>query len=181
VTPEHRLVLLRPGHGQHPGVRAGDELGLGPEAARDDDAPVFLQRLADGLEAFGLGAVEEAAGVHDHRLGAGVVGADRIALGPQAREDAFAVDKRLGTAKADHADGRLAVAPRLGDGRSGKIGAQVGRVGGHGAALYGMAGARGSGREAAECCRCGARPERAACPLRRGGASVPQNNRRDSS
>ena len=62
--------------------------------------PFSRQRLADRLQAFGLGAVEKAAGVHDHRIGALVVGRDRIALGPQAGQDAFAVDQRLGAAEA---------------------------------------------------------------------------------
>ena len=39
----------------------------------------------------------------DH-VGAGVVGAHRIAVGAQAGEDALGIDQRLGTAEADHAD-----------------------------------------------------------------------------
>jgi hypothetical protein len=65
---EHRLVLVRAGDGEHGRMRAADVGLLGAEAAGDDDPAVLGQRLADRLEALGLGAVEEAAGVDDHRL-----------------------------------------------------------------------------------------------------------------
>ncbi len=38
-------------------------------AARDKDAPVFSDGLADSVEAFRLGAVDEAAGIHYHNAG----------------------------------------------------------------------------------------------------------------
>ena len=105
---QHLLVLLGAGDGQHRGMRAGDIVRLGPEAAGDDHPSVLGQRLADRLEAFGLGAVQKAAGVDDDRLRAAIVGADGITLGPQARQDALAVDQGFRTAEADHADGGLA-------------------------------------------------------------------------
>ncbi len=86
---EHGLVLVRAGDGEDLWMRAGDVFGFGPQTAGDDDTAVFTQCLADGLKAFGLGAVEKAAGVDDHRIGALVIGRDGIALGAQARQDAL--------------------------------------------------------------------------------------------
>ena len=133
---EHGLVLVRAGDGEDGRVRAGDVVGLRAETAGDDDAAVLGERLADRFEALGLGAVEEAAGVHDDRLGSGIVGRDRVALGAQAGEDALAVHQRLGAAERDHADARLAGPGRLGDRRAGRaVGAQIGRVEAHRAAI----------------------------------------------
>ena len=118
-------------------VRAADVVGSSaPRQPVTMTRPFSRQRLADGLEALGLGAVEEAAGVDDHRVGAGVVGRDRVALGAQPGQDALAVDQRLGAAEADHADaaagpGRRGASSR-GAGRA--VGAEVGRVQGHRAA-----------------------------------------------
>ena len=128
---QNGLVLMRPGHGQHRWMRAGDIVGLCPQTARHDDAPILLQGLADRFQTFGLGAVQKTAGVDDHRFGPAVVGRDRIALGSEPGQDAFAVHQRLGAAKRDHADGGLPLAPRVGDERAGEVGAQGGRVLGH--------------------------------------------------
>ena len=38
---EHLLVLVRARHGEHAGMRPGDVVGLGPEAAGHDHAPVL--------------------------------------------------------------------------------------------------------------------------------------------
>ena len=126
---QHRFILMRAGNGEDGGVRAGDVTGFRAEATGDDDAAVFGQRLADRLKAFGLGAVEKAAGVDDDRLGAAIVGADLVALGAQARQDTLAVHKRLGAAERDHADGRLPVAPTfVEDGAGREVRAEIGRV-----------------------------------------------------
>ena len=45
---------------------------LGAEAAGDDDLAVLGERLADRVERFGDRGVDEAAGVDDHQVGAGV-------------------------------------------------------------------------------------------------------------
>ncbi len=100
---EHLFVLVRAGHGEDLRVVFADVIRLGAQTAGDDDLAVFLQRLADGIKAFRLGAVQKAAGVDDHRLGARVIGAHRIAIGAQAGQDAFAIDQRLGTARPEHA------------------------------------------------------------------------------
>ena len=81
-----------------------DELVLDAQAAGDDDAAVLGHRFADGLEAFLLGAVEEAAGVDEHDIGAGIVGRKAVALGAQLGHDAFAIDQRFGAAEADEAN-----------------------------------------------------------------------------
>ena len=91
--------------------------------------PFSRQRLADRLEALGLGAVEEAAGVDDHRVGAGVVGRDGVALGAQAGQDALAVDQGLGAAEADHADPGLARAGERLEPRRRARGRGAGRAG----------------------------------------------------
>ena len=51
----------------------------------------------------GLGAVEKAAGVDDHQVGAGVRTSEFIALRAQAGDDALAVDQRLRAAERDEA------------------------------------------------------------------------------
>ena len=152
---QHLLVLVGTRDGQHAGVDARDVFGFGAQAARHDHPAVFRKRLADGFEAFGLGAVQKAAGVHDHRVRALVLRADRITLGPQAGQDALAVHQRLGAAERDHADGRLAAAARGCARRrvveakgGGKIRAKAGRVQAHGPA-YSDAQAERKARDAA--------------------------------
>ena len=104
---EDGLVLLRAGDREDGRVGCADDALVGAEAACDDDPAVGAEGFTDRLEALGLGAVEEAASVDDHRLGAGVVGRDGVALGAEPRQDALAVDQRLGAAEADHPDPRL--------------------------------------------------------------------------
>ena len=65
--------------------------------------PLSFERLADGVERFRLGAVEEAAGVDDDEIGAGVLARKLIALGAQPRDDALAIDQRLRAAERDEA------------------------------------------------------------------------------
>ncbi len=97
------LVLMRARHREHAGEARADGVGLLAHAARDDHAAVLRDRLADRLQAFFLGGVEEAAGVDQHHVGALVIGRHRIALGAQAGQDALAVDQVLRTAERDHA------------------------------------------------------------------------------
>ena len=101
---DHLLILVRPGDGEHVGEALADDVGFLAEAAGDDDAAILRDRLADRLQALFLGAVEEAAGVDQHHVRTCVVGAHRIAVGAQAREDALGIDQRLGAAERDHAD-----------------------------------------------------------------------------
>ena len=67
------VILLRPGDGEHIGKARPDAVSLMPHAARHDDLAIFGHGLADGFQAFGLGAVEKAAGVDDHHIGAGII------------------------------------------------------------------------------------------------------------
>ena len=89
---DHLFVLMRAGDREHLREAGADHLGLLAHAAGDDDAAVLGNRLADRLQAFLLGGIEEAAGVDQHDVGAGVIGGHLIAVGAQLGEDAFAVD-----------------------------------------------------------------------------------------
>src|SRR4051794_27713864 len=82
-------------------MRRADRIGLGTHAAGDDHLAVFIQRGADRLEGLGFGAVEETAGIHDDRIGAGMRARELVALGAQPRQDALAVDERLRAAETD--------------------------------------------------------------------------------
>ena len=101
---DHVFVLVGAGHRQDGGVRSADCLGILAHAAGHDHAAVLGDGFADCGQAFFLRTVEEAAGIDQDDIGAGVVRAHRIAVGAQAGEDALAVDERLGTAEADHPD-----------------------------------------------------------------------------
>ena len=66
-----------------------------PQTPRDDHLAVLGERLADGAERLLDGGVDEAAGVDDDEVGAGVVGRGGIALGAQLRENALRIDERF--------------------------------------------------------------------------------------
>ena len=100
------LIGLRAGDRQDLRKALGDRLRLGAHAAGDDDLAVLLQRRADRLQQLGLGAVEKAAGVDDDHIGAGMGARELVAFGAQPRDDALAVDERLGTAERDEGDAR---------------------------------------------------------------------------
>ena len=85
----HLLRGMRAGHGQHLRVHLAHQVAavvarLGAQAAGDDDLAVLGQRLADRVQAFLHRVVDEAAGVDDHQVGAGVALAGRVALGARA-------------------------------------------------------------------------------------------------
>ncbi len=101
-----RVVLVRAGDRRDIGKAGADQVGLAAHAAGDDDLAVLRQGLADGVEAFFLGAVEEAAGIDDDDIGAGIVGGRRIAFALQARQDALGIDQGLGTAEGNEANTR---------------------------------------------------------------------------
>ena len=58
---------------------------------------VLGERFADRIERFLDRGVDEAAGVDDDEVGAGVILGGFVALGAQLREDALGVDQRLRT------------------------------------------------------------------------------------
>ena len=68
--------------------------------------PFSRQRLADGVERFGDGGVDEAAGVDDDQVGAVIGRRDRVALGAQLRQDLLGIDQRLRAAERDEAYAR---------------------------------------------------------------------------
>jgi len=68
------------------------------QTSRHHHFAILGERLADGLERFLDRGVDEAAGVDDDEVGAGVVLGGCVALGAQLREDALGVDQRLRTA-----------------------------------------------------------------------------------
>jgi hypothetical protein len=79
-------------------VRGSDDLVFRAKTPGHDHFPVFRQRLADGAERFLDRGFDEAAGVDDDQVGAGVVRRGEVALRAQLREDALRVDQRLRTA-----------------------------------------------------------------------------------
>ena len=100
------FVLRGAGDRQHLRVHVPDALrvGAGAHAAGDDDLAVLLEGLADRVQRFLFGAVDETAGVHHHHIGIFVAGHDVVALQPQLGEDALGVDQGLRTAKANEPD-----------------------------------------------------------------------------
>ena len=83
------LILMRAGDREHARMARANALGLDAEAARHDDAAVLGERLADRLERFFLGAVEEAARVHHDRVGALVASRQLVAFGAKPGDDAL--------------------------------------------------------------------------------------------
>ena len=81
-----------------------DHVGLGAEAAGDDDAAVFRQRVADGVERLVARRIQEAAGVDDDQVGAVMLARDLVAFGAQPRDDALGIDERLRASEADETD-----------------------------------------------------------------------------
>src|SRR5947209_1045271 len=79
------------------GTRSPRNFGM----MRDDHLAVLVERSPDCFERFGLGAIEEPAGIDDDGIGAGMAAGKLVALGPQPRQDALAVDERLRAAEAD--------------------------------------------------------------------------------
>jgi hypothetical protein len=75
-----------------------DEIVFDAEASGDHDLAVLGECFADRLQRFLDRGVDEAAGVDDDEVGAGVVLGGFVALGAQLREDALGVDQRLRTA-----------------------------------------------------------------------------------
>jgi hypothetical protein len=73
------------------------ELFFCSQTTRDHDLAVFAECLADGAERLLDRRVDEAAGVDDDEVRAGVGGRGGVALGAQLRENALRVDQRLRT------------------------------------------------------------------------------------
>ena len=67
------------------------QIFLESQAAGNDDLAVLGQRLADGAERLLDRGVDEAAGVDDDEVGAGVIGRGEVALRPQLGEDTLGI------------------------------------------------------------------------------------------
>ena len=115
----HARGIVRPGDREHRRVRFPDQIGFETQATRDDDLAVLGQRLADGAQRLLDRRVDEAAGVDDDEVGAGVVGRGDVALGPELGEDPFRVYKCLGTAEGNEPDFRAFYRDRLAEGSPG--------------------------------------------------------------
>ncbi len=98
------FVRVRARDFQYRRVTIGDRLRTRAEAPGHDHLAVARQGLADRVERFVHGIVDEAARVDDDEVRVLVRADDVIALGAQAREDAFGVHQRLGAAEGDEAD-----------------------------------------------------------------------------
>ncbi len=101
---DHLLVLLRAGNRQHAGMHAADVVFVHAHAAGDDYLAVLGDRLANGVQRFGLGAVDETAGIDHHHIGILVGRHDLVTLHAQLGEDAFRVDRCLGATQAHEPD-----------------------------------------------------------------------------
>jgi hypothetical protein len=92
------------GHGQHLWMHIQDHvltigILLRAETAGDDHLAVFSKRFADRIERFLHGRIDEAAGIDDHQIGAGVGLRGFITFSTQLREYLFGIDQRLGAAE----------------------------------------------------------------------------------
>jgi len=79
-------------------MRSSNQFLLDPQTAGDDHLAVLGERFADRVERLLDRGVDEAAGVDDDEVGAGVVGRGDVALGAKLGEDALGIDQRLRTA-----------------------------------------------------------------------------------
>jgi hypothetical protein len=84
-----------------------------------DDFAILGERFADGSERLLDRRIDEAAGVDDDEVGAGVVGRGDVALSPELSEDPFRVYKCLGTAEGNEPDFRAFYRDRLAEGNPG--------------------------------------------------------------
>jgi len=102
--PHHLLRRMRPGNRKHLGMDARDHIAAigvaaGPQTAGDDDFAVLGKCLANRIERFCDRVIYEATGIDDHQVGVLVARRNLVSLGPQLRNDQFAIDQRLWAAK----------------------------------------------------------------------------------
>jgi hypothetical protein len=99
---------MRAGDGQDTRMRLAHEFAtvLRAEAAGDDHLAVLVQRFADGVERFGDGGVDEAAGVDDDEVRPVVRRGDHVSFGAQLRENLLRIDERLRATERDEAHAR---------------------------------------------------------------------------
>jgi hypothetical protein len=97
---------MRAGDGENFRIFLGDFFGRRAHAAGDDDAAVFIHGIADGLQRFGLGGIEEAAGIHNDEIGTFGAVDKFISFGAELGHDAFRIHQRLRAAERDQPDFR---------------------------------------------------------------------------
>ena len=95
---EDRVGGMRSGDGEHLRMPLANALGVRSQAAGDDDAPILLKRLANGLQRFINRRVDETAGVDHDQVGASVARGNIITPKFQFGNQPFAVHQCLGTA-----------------------------------------------------------------------------------
>ena len=76
-----------------------DRFRFGAQTAGDDDFAVLCQCVAYGSQRFRLCAIKKATRIDDRQVGTFVHARELITLRPQARDDALAVDQRLGASQ----------------------------------------------------------------------------------
>ena len=100
----HARVILRAADRKHVRMSLADQIGALTEAAGHDDLAVFLQRLADRVQRFGDGRIDEAAGIDDDDVRRIIRRHDIVAFDPKLGENAFGIYESFRTAEADEAD-----------------------------------------------------------------------------
>jgi hypothetical protein len=124
VYREHDFAdRVRAGHFQHFRMDGLDHVVavgvfFGAKAAGDNDAAVFVERFADGVQRFLHRGVDETAGIDDDQVGALVGLGGIVAFCPQLRQDLLGIDQRLGAAERHKTDFRRCA----GNGRRGNDG-----------------------------------------------------------
>ena len=89
---------MRPRDRQYGWVGFLYQIFLKTQTAGHHYLAIFRESLADGIERLLDRGVDEAAGVDDDEVGAGVGLGGFVAFGAQLREDALGVDECLGAA-----------------------------------------------------------------------------------
>ena len=112
----HAVGVVRTRDRKHAGVGGLHHAFPGAQAAGDDDLAVLRKGFADRVQRLLDRGVDEAAGVDDDEVGAGVVGRGEVTLGPELGEDPFRVYKCLGTAEGNEPDFRAFYRNRLAEG-----------------------------------------------------------------
>ena len=94
-------------------MRVPDQVVLETQAPRDNDFAVLGERFTDRAERLLDCRVDEAAGIDDDEIRAGVVGCSDVTLGPELGEDPFGIYERFGTAERYKPDFRAFYRNRL--------------------------------------------------------------------
>ena len=97
----HTFIGLRTCYRCHCGIGVADLFGLRAHASRHNHFAILGERLADGFERLRFGAIKKAACVDDDGVCTLMIFGELVTLCAQPRDDALAIDERLGTAKGN--------------------------------------------------------------------------------